>query len=458
MPPKTKSLSAYIRERFDELLPLAEGRCPLHSRPPRGGRLPDRRGAGAPGRHLELDGGALLPGARLRGLPRAPGGGPRRVQAPPRRRRQRSPVRRGRRRRCCVSLDQRVRDRARDRPRQPRRERAQDRDAEDIEQARKLIAAAGRVVMVGVDQMAFFASYLRHLLSLLDVRAEVVASPSQEALAAWRASTRTARDRLLERTRRTRSCCGREAGAQARLRHARDHRREPVRADQACRPLRLYYSSNSPSFTRSHTALLALVQALAYAVYSSDEDAYKSGSGTPVCAEPSSPRRQPRLPMAKRDCGPSALGMMPAMREQEATFRVKTGLAEMLKGGVIMDVTNAEQARIAEEAGACAVMALERVPADIRARRRRGPHGRARQDQRDPGGRDDPGDGQGAHRPLRRGPGAGGARGRLHRRVRGADPGRRGPPHRQVRASRCRSCAAPPTSARRCGASPRARP
>ena len=53
------------------------------------------------------------------------------------------------------------------------------------------------------------------------------------------------------------------------------------------------------------------------------------------------------------------------MRE-EGTLRVKTGLAEMLKGGVIMDVTTAEQARIAEEAGACAVMALERVPADIR--------------------------------------------------------------------------------------------
>src|ERR671932_691951 len=48
------------------------------------------------------------------------------------------------------------------------------------------------------------------------------------------------------------------------------------------------------------------------------------------------------------------------------TMRVKSGLAEMLKGGVIMDVTTAEQARIAEEAGACAVMALERVPADIR--------------------------------------------------------------------------------------------
>ncbi|HST56758.1 MAG TPA: pyridoxal 5'-phosphate synthase lyase subunit PdxS [Solirubrobacteraceae bacterium] len=50
----------------------------------------------------------------------------------------------------------------------------------------------------------------------------------------------------------------------------------------------------------------------------------------------------------------------------EATFRVKTGLAEMLKGGVIMDVVTPEQAVIAEQAGAAAVMALERVPADIR--------------------------------------------------------------------------------------------
>src|SRR5271170_7551490 len=50
----------------------------------------------------------------------------------------------------------------------------------------------------------------------------------------------------------------------------------------------------------------------------------------------------------------------------DETFRLKVGLAEMLKGGVIMDVTNAEQAVIAEKAGACAVMALERVPSDIR--------------------------------------------------------------------------------------------
>src|SRR5690242_17462887 len=50
----------------------------------------------------------------------------------------------------------------------------------------------------------------------------------------------------------------------------------------------------------------------------------------------------------------------------EATFRVKSGLAEMLKGGVIMDVVTPEQAKVAEDAGAAAVMALERVPADIR--------------------------------------------------------------------------------------------
>ncbi len=54
------------------------------------------------------------------------------------------------------------------------------------------------------------------------------------------------------------------------------------------------------------------------------------------------------------------------MERETGTFRVKSGLAEMLKGGVIMDVTTAEQAKIAEDAGACAVMALERVPADIR--------------------------------------------------------------------------------------------
>ena len=50
----------------------------------------------------------------------------------------------------------------------------------------------------------------------------------------------------------------------------------------------------------------------------------------------------------------------------KGSFEVKVGLAEMLKGGVIMDVTDSEQAKIAEKSGACAVMALERIPSDIR--------------------------------------------------------------------------------------------
>jgi pyridoxal 5'-phosphate synthase pdxS subunit len=58
---------------------------------------------------------------------------------------------------------------------------------------------------------------------------------------------------------------------------------------------------------------------------------------------------------------------MEDMQETKGTWAVKKGLAQMLKGGVIMDVVTAEHAKIAEEAGACAVMALERVPADIRA-------------------------------------------------------------------------------------------
>jgi pyridoxal 5'-phosphate synthase pdxS subunit len=65
--------------------------------------------------------------------------------------------------------------------------------------------------------------------------------------------------------------------------------------------------------------------------------------------------------LAKKVNGNGGAGMA-----GENAWRVKVGLAEMLKGGVIMDVTNADQARIAEKAGACAVMALERVPSDIR--------------------------------------------------------------------------------------------
>ena len=90
-----------------------------------------------------------------------------------------------------------------------------------------------------------------------------------------------------------------------------------------------------------------------------------------------------------------------ALRGDVGSMKVKRGLAQMLKGGVIMDVVTPEQALIAEEAGAVAVMALERVPADIRARRRRGPHVGSRHDPRNHGRRLHPGDGQVPHRTFR---------------------------------------------------------
>ena len=81
------------------------------------------------------------------------------------------------------------------------------------------------------------------------------------------------------------------------------------------------------------------------------------------------------------------------------TGRVKRGMAEMLKGGVIMDVVNVEQAKIAEDAGAVAVMALERVPADIRAQ-----GGVARMsDPEDSSRCINPSNGQGTHRSFCRG-------------------------------------------------------
>ena len=62
---------------------------------------------------------------------------------------------------------------------------------------------------------------------------------------------------------------------------------------------------------------------------------------------------------------------------QESRYELNKGLAQMLKGGVIMDVTNAEQARIAEAAGACAVMALEKIPRRYQSCRRRCPNERS---------------------------------------------------------------------------------
>jgi DNA-binding MurR/RpiR family transcriptional regulator len=144
----------------------------------------------------------------------------------------------------------------------------------DIDAAIDAIADAGRVLIAGTDQMAFFASYLRHLLMLLDLQAEVVASPSQEALSklgriderhlviglsAGRAHPLVVRAMKLARHRKARTVAITDATLSEVAKHAQ---------------IRLYYSSNSPAYVRSHTALLALIQALAYGVYSRDAEQY----------------------------------------------------------------------------------------------------------------------------------------------------------------------------------------
>jgi DNA-binding MurR/RpiR family transcriptional regulator len=146
---------------------------------------------------------------------------------------------------------------------------------DDINDTAALITKSDRIVMVGVDQMAFYASYMRHLLTLLDLRAEVVASASQEALGRL---ARIDEDTLVIGfssgrphalvLRALKLARKRESGAVAITDASLS---ELTKLADQC----LYYSSNSPSYTRSHTALLALIQALAYAVYSADEDAYQ---------------------------------------------------------------------------------------------------------------------------------------------------------------------------------------
>jgi DNA-binding MurR/RpiR family transcriptional regulator len=146
---------------------------------------------------------------------------------------------------------------------------------EQVESCVSALASAHRVVVVGVEQMAFFASYLRHLLALLDIRAEVVSSPRQDALnrlgrvdedtlvvafSAGRAHPLVLRAMKLARHRGARTL----AISDATLSDVGEHAE-----------LTLYYSSNSPSYTRSNSALLSLVQALAYGVYARDKAAFK---------------------------------------------------------------------------------------------------------------------------------------------------------------------------------------
>src|SRR5687768_9698048 len=142
------------------------------------------------------------------------------------------------------------------------------------EAAVEAIAACERVLIAGTDQMAFFASYLRHLLMLLDIRSEIVASPSQEALARL--------GRIDEGTLVIGLSAGRPHPLVVRaMKLARHRRAKTVAITDATlsevaklAQIRLYYSSNSPAYVRSHTALLALIQGLAYGVYSRDAEQY----------------------------------------------------------------------------------------------------------------------------------------------------------------------------------------
>jgi DNA-binding MurR/RpiR family transcriptional regulator len=137
------------------------------------------------------------------------------------------------------------------------------------------IVSAEKVLVAGTDQMAFFASYLRHLLMLLDLRVDVVASPSQEALSRL--------GRIDEGTLVIGLSAGRphplvvRAMKLARHRKARTAAVTDATLSEVAKlaQIKLYYSSNSPAYVRSHAALLSLIQALAYGVYSRDSASYE---------------------------------------------------------------------------------------------------------------------------------------------------------------------------------------
>ena len=147
-------------------------------------------------------------------------------------------------------------------------------DREEVAAAVDLISHAERIVLCGTDQMAFFASYLRHLLMLLDLRAEVVASPSQENLAKL--------GRVHDKTVMVGFSAGRPHPLVVRAMKLARHRHADTIAicDATLSEVsklgdqRLYYSSNSPAFVRSHVGLLSILQSLAYGVYSRDASQY----------------------------------------------------------------------------------------------------------------------------------------------------------------------------------------
>jgi DNA-binding MurR/RpiR family transcriptional regulator len=143
-----------------------------------------------------------------------------------------------------------------------------------VEALIEAIVSAEKVLVAGTDQMAFFASYLRHLLMLLDLRVDVVASPSQEALSRL--------GRIDQGTLVIGLSAGRPHPLVVRAMKLARHRKAKTAAitdatlSEVAKlaQIKLYYSSNSPAYVRSHTALLSLIQALAYGVYAQDSAQY----------------------------------------------------------------------------------------------------------------------------------------------------------------------------------------
>src|SRR3954453_8679657 len=336
------------------VLAVPEGRRAVRRRPPRRGGLPHRRGARPPREHVLLDRRALLPGARLRGLPRAPGSRARRVPPPPPQGGPGQPHR-GRHAALLVGPEP-VRVGHRGRPRERRGDRAQ-----GVALAGRGRHRGGRRAREGADRRHGSDGVLRLLPA---PPADAARHPRRDrglavaggALATRAHRRRHARHRALGR-------------APAPARRARDEDRPPPQGGDAG--------------DRRRDALRGLQARRAHALLLVELPGLRSLARGPALDPPGArlrglrPRRGPvRRPhpgvppqvslytSANRAVAAARLPL--ADMRDESTFRVKAGLAEMLKGGGIMDVVDAGQAKIAEDAGGAAVMALERVPADIR--------------------------------------------------------------------------------------------
>src|ERR671937_2758963 len=197
-----------------------------------------------------------------------------------------------------------------------------------------------------------------------------VQSPRDAAVHLSRSSAGPARGRLQKRTVDVQSAADRRLPAQARV--PRNDRSGEARARRgtcglrragcvSSRQRRPHRLRRQRRRRRRHPARLPEIRA---------EEGAAAHRRRDALAEERSPALDGHAAAGRDGQGlrlPQGLKLESASMAEIGTMRVKSGLAEMLKGGVIMDVTTADQARIAEDAGAVAVMALERVPADIRA-------------------------------------------------------------------------------------------